>query len=49
LHIEGPYLIWLRNKSINYFVLRGEPKPPLEEEEVDIDGESIICQKISRF
>ncbi len=41
LHIEGPYLIWLRNKSINYFVLRGEPKPPLEEEEVDIDGESM--------
>lgn len=25
LHIEGPFLIWLRNKSVNYFTLRGDP------------------------
>ncbi|CAO1354987.1 unnamed protein product [Diamesa hyperborea] len=25
LHIEGPTMIWLRNKSIHYFLLRGEP------------------------
>lgn len=39
LHIEGPFLIWLRNKSINYFVLRGDPKPDAEEEDEDVDGE----------
>lgn len=39
LHIEGPFLIWLRNKSINYFTLRGDPAPKTEVvEEVDIDG-----------
>lgn len=32
LHIEGPFLIWLREKSINYWVLRGDPPPKLEEE-----------------
>lgn len=35
--IEGPFLIWLRNKSISYFVLRGDaPKEaPLEDEDFD--------------
>lgn len=25
VYIEGPFLIWLRNKSINYFTLRADP------------------------
>ncbi|XP_037956929.1 evolutionarily conserved signaling intermediate in Toll pathway, mitochondrial [Teleopsis dalmanni] len=25
LYIEGPFLIWLRNRSINYFTLRADP------------------------
>ncbi|XP_055379107.1 evolutionarily conserved signaling intermediate in Toll pathway, mitochondrial [Condylostylus longicornis] len=25
LYIEGPFLIWLRNKRVNYFTLRGDP------------------------
>lgn len=24
IFIEGPFLIWLRNKSVNYFILRGD-------------------------
>ena len=39
LHIEGPFVIWLRNKSINYFVLRGDAKPISEVEvDEDLDG-----------
>lgn len=39
LHIEGPFVIWLRNKSINYFVLRGDPNPISREDDYeDIDG-----------
>lgn len=41
LFIEGPFLIWLRNKSISYFILRGEP---IEEivDETDYDDVSDI-------
>jgi evolutionarily conserved signaling intermediate in Toll pathway len=40
LHIEGPFLIWLRDKSINYFTLRGDPPPNMEVvEDEDMDGE----------
>ena len=40
LHIEGPFVIWLRNKSINYFVLRGDSKTSIEDEDdLDLDGE----------
>lgn len=43
LYIEGPFLIWLRNKSINYFLLRGDlPKREHEIEEEDIDDVSNI-------
>lgn len=39
LHIEGPTMIWLRNKSIHYFLLRGEPTENKFEEIVeDEDG-----------
>lgn len=38
LHIEGPFLIWLRNKSVNYYVLKGDAPPPVEPENTDLDG-----------
>lgn len=40
LRIEGPNLIWLRNQSLNYFVLKGDPeeRPQEIEEEEDVDG-----------
>ncbi|XP_041768414.1 evolutionarily conserved signaling intermediate in Toll pathway, mitochondrial [Anopheles merus] len=33
VYIEGPFVIWLRNRSINYYVLKSAPKPlpPIEE------------------
>jgi evolutionarily conserved signaling intermediate in Toll pathway len=40
--IEGPFLIWLRNKSITYFILRGDaPKEEILEDE-DFDDVSNI-------
>uniref|UniRef100_A0A182NA29 Evolutionarily conserved signaling intermediate in Toll pathway, mitochondrial n=1 Tax=Anopheles dirus TaxID=7168 RepID=A0A182NA29_9DIPT len=27
VYIEGPFVIWLRNRSINYYVLKSAPKP----------------------
>lgn len=39
--IEGPFLIWLRNKSISYFILRGDPLPTIEDDE-DYDDVSNI-------
>lgn len=39
LAIEGPYLIWLRNKSVTYFTLRGEPTQQYVDEHIDdVDG-----------
>ncbi len=41
LRIEGPNLIWLRNQSLNYFILRGDPieRPDdVEQDEEDVDG-----------
>lgn len=39
VYIEGPSLIWLRNKSISYFILRGDPRqenlPELTHEDLD--------------
>lgn len=37
VYIEGPFLIWLRNRSISYFILRGDPpeEPVVEEEDYD--------------
>ncbi|XP_063704428.1 evolutionarily conserved signaling intermediate in Toll pathway, mitochondrial [Culicoides brevitarsis] len=37
LHIEGPFMIWLRDKNVNYYVLKGDPPPPEPEEDVDLD------------
>ncbi|XP_055617891.1 evolutionarily conserved signaling intermediate in Toll pathway, mitochondrial [Toxorhynchites rutilus septentrionalis] len=35
--IEGPFVIWLRNRSINYFLLKSESNPPPPEDERDFD------------
>lgn len=43
VYIEGPFLIWLRNKSVSYFILRGDPPVVTEKpEEVDYDDVSHI-------
>lgn len=39
LKIEGPFAIWLRNRSINYFTLIGNAEPDENfEPEEDLDG-----------
>lgn len=47
IYIEGYYKIWLRNKSVNYFVLRAAPKPILDDTDLDPDDVSQI--KFSRM
>lgn len=43
VYIEGPFLIWLRNKSISYFILRGDPPASKEDlEDLDYDDVSQI-------
>lgn len=44
VYIEGPFLIWLRNKSISYFILRGDALEPALQptEEDDYDDVSHI-------
>lgn len=46
LFIEGPYLIWLRNKSISYFVLRGEA---VEEIVDDTDYDDVTNIEVPLF
>lgn len=42
LYIEGPFVIWLRNRSINYFTLRADPDivflQSLQNRTIDDDG-----------
>lgn len=41
LKIEGPFAIWLRNRSINYFTLVGEAEPDENfASEEDLDGKT---------
>lgn len=43
IYIEGPYLIWLRDKCVNYFTLRADVDPKLkfeDDEEKDFDDVS---------
>lgn len=46
VYIEGPFLIWLRNRSINYFTLRADADRELlktfEVDEGDPDGKSLF-------
>lgn len=39
LHIEGPFLIWLRNAPVSYFTLRGDNVLPAATDYDDVDGE----------
>lgn len=39
LNIEGPFNIWLRNKQVHYFTLRGDPVEPKDNQPApDMDG-----------
>lgn len=39
LHIQGPFVIWLRNQTITYFTLVGDAVPDeMFEEDIDEDG-----------
>lgn len=49
LHIEGPTMIWLRNKSINYFLLRGEPTENKFEEIVEDEDGNLILKKYINY
>lgn len=40
VYIEGAFIIWLRGKRVNYFVLRADPKPKVKQEPVDEDDVS---------
>ncbi|XP_044726966.1 evolutionarily conserved signaling intermediate in Toll pathway, mitochondrial [Chrysoperla carnea] len=40
IYVEGPFNLWLRNASVNYFVLRAEPKKILPQEEENVDDVS---------
>ncbi|XP_065072996.1 evolutionarily conserved signaling intermediate in Toll pathway, mitochondrial [Ochlerotatus camptorhynchus] len=35
--IEGPFVIWLRTRSINYFLLKSESNPPPPKDDEDLD------------
>lgn len=40
VYIEGPFIIWIRNKPVNYFIMRGDPvETPKQIDEDDPDGE----------
>ena len=39
IKVEGPFRIYLREQSVNYFVLKADYQPPPQVEEIDVDGE----------
>ncbi|KAG5898528.1 hypothetical protein JTB14_038479 [Gonioctena quinquepunctata] len=46
VYVEGPFKVWIKGNPINYFTLRGKPKP-IVDEDVDIDDVSKL--KVSLF
>lgn len=38
IYVEGAFKIWIRNKAVSYFVLKGNPKPPPDQKIEDSDG-----------
>lgn len=43
LRVEGPFLIWLRTRSISYFILRGNPvSDEMFRDDGDDDGNYLI-------
>uniref|UniRef100_A0A1B0DJF1 Evolutionarily conserved signaling intermediate in Toll pathway, mitochondrial n=1 Tax=Phlebotomus papatasi TaxID=29031 RepID=A0A1B0DJF1_PHLPP len=39
IYIEGPFYIWLRNRCVSYFILRGDALPPPPPDTTNTDGE----------
>ncbi|XP_030376546.1 evolutionarily conserved signaling intermediate in Toll pathway, mitochondrial [Scaptodrosophila lebanonensis] len=53
LYIEGPFLIWIRNRRINYFTLRADPDlellASLDEQERQIDQDDVTNIEVPFF
>ncbi|CAH0562158.1 unnamed protein product [Brassicogethes aeneus] len=46
VYVEGGFKVWLRSKSVNYFVLRGKPKPIKEDNE---DNDNVSGLEVPYF
>lgn len=46
VYVEGSFRVWLRDKAVNYFVLRAGPKPIVEAEE---DPDDVSNLKITSY
>ncbi|XP_037051511.1 evolutionarily conserved signaling intermediate in Toll pathway, mitochondrial [Bradysia coprophila] len=49
LRIEGPNLIWLRNQSLNYFILKGDPVEYPENQAQDEDDDDVSNLSFTKF
>lgn len=38
IYVEGAFKVWIKNKAVNYFVLKGNPKPRKDDEIENPDG-----------
>lgn len=38
IYVEGAYKVWIKNKSVSYFILKANPKPPPKQEIENPDG-----------
>lgn len=38
VYVEGSFRVWIKNKSVDYFLLKGNPKAPVEQEIENPDG-----------
>lgn len=41
IYVEGAFNVWIKNKAVSYFVLKGNPKPRNDDEIENPDGESL--------
>lgn len=39
IYVEGAFRVWIKEKAVNYFILRGNPKPLMEQEIENPDGD----------
>ena len=44
LYVEGAFRVWLQDKQVSYFILRGPPVAPTPEPETDNDDFSVISR-----
>ncbi|KAG4069895.1 hypothetical protein HA402_009602 [Bradysia odoriphaga] len=49
LRIEGPNLIWLRNQSLNYFILKGDPVEFPEDQAEEEDDDDVSNLSFTKF